>query len=116
MALAPRARLVRRAIQFDHDVVDLDLVFGIHAAKRFKDFRIDGLDSLFDALAMIALAAVAQFDCLVSAGRGARGTAARRAAVFEIDIDFSGGIATAVGISRAIKSVIAGMVASISLS
>ena len=79
-------------------LVDGDLVFGIHAGQRIEDLAVDGRDRLGDALAEIArLVAVAQFDRLMRAGRGARrhGGAAH-GAVFEHDIDLDGRIAAAV--------------------
>jgi len=91
------ARLVRRTVELDHHLVDLDLVFRVQPADRVEDLGIDGLDSALDTLAEITATAVTQFDSLVCAGRGARrdGRAAH-AAVFEIDVDLDGRIAAAV--------------------
>ena len=98
MALAPEPALVRRAVEIDHDLVDLDLLLDGLIAQRLEDFAVDGLDRLLHALAEIALlVAVPQFDRLMRAGRGARGH--RRAAdraVFQHHIDFNRGIATAI--------------------
>ena len=91
------AALVRRAVELDHRLVDVDLVFGFHAADRLEQFAIDGLDGLEHALAEIAGAAVAQFDGLVGAGREhRRHRGAAHRAVFEHDIDLDGRVATAV--------------------
>ncbi len=98
MALAPKPALVRRAVEIDHDLVDLDLLLDGLVAQRLEDFAVDGLDRLLHALAEIALlVAVPQFDRLMRAGGGARGhrrTADR--AVFQHHIDFNGGIAPAI--------------------
>ena len=65
--------LVRRAVQFDHRAVDVQLVLGIHARQRVIDLAVDRLDRLQHALAAVAgLVAVAQFDRLVGSGRRAR--------------------------------------------
>src|SRR5690606_2914116 len=91
------AGLVRRAIELDHGLVDLDLVFGIEAADGFEDLAVDGGDGVLDALAEVALAAVAQFDGLMRASRGARGNGrAAETAIFEVHVHFDGGIAAAV--------------------
>ena len=98
MALAPNRLLFARAVEIDHDLVDLDLLFDRHLAERLEDLAVDGFDRLAHALAEIAsLVAVAQFDRLMRAGGGARrhrGAADR--AVFQHHVDFDGGIAAAV--------------------
>ena len=89
--------LVRRAVELDHRLVDVDLVLGFHAADRLEDLAVDGLDRLLDALAEIARAAVAQFDRLMRAGRGAgRNRGAAHRAVLEHDVDLDGRVAAAV--------------------
>ncbi len=91
------ARLVRRTIERNQRLVDVDLAFGIEAAKRIKDLSVDGLDGLFNTLAAIALSAIAQLDCLVSAGGCARWNgSATEGAVFEVHVDLDRGIATAI--------------------
>ena len=96
--VGPKPALVRRAVEIDHDLVDLDLLLDGLIAQRLEDFAVDGLDRLLHALAEIALVvAVAQFDRLMRAGGGARWhrrTADR--AVFQHHIDFNGGIAPAI--------------------
>ena len=90
--------LVRRAVEIDHGLVDLDLLLGRHVAERLEDFAVDGLDRLQHALAEIArLVAVAQLDRLMRAGGGARRhrRAAHRA-VLQHHVDLDGGIAAAV--------------------
>ena len=92
------ARLVGRAVEFDHGLVDMDLIFGVEAGNGVENLAIDGFDGLQHALAAKAgLVAVAQFDGLAGAGGGARrhGGAAERA-VFQRHIDFDGGIAAQV--------------------
>ena len=90
--------LVGGAVEPDHDLVDLDLGLGIHAADRLEDFAIDGVDRLADPLAEIALlVAVAQLDRFMRTGRGAGGNrGAAQAAVLEHHVDLDGGIAAAV--------------------
>ena len=98
IALAPSLRLVRRAVELDHGLVDLDLVLGLEAGDRVENVAVDRFDRLQDALAAVAaLVAVAQFDRLVRAGRSARGHGgAAHRAVLERDVDLDGGIAAAV--------------------
>ncbi len=62
--------LVRRAVERDERLVDLDLRLRIHAADGIENLAVDGVDRFAHALAEIALAAVAQFHRLVCAGRG----------------------------------------------
>src|SRR3954463_4427555 len=90
--------LVRRAVEVDHDLVELGLLLDIEAAQRLEDLAVDGADCLGDALAEIAgLVAVAQFHRLMGAGGGARrhGSTAERT-IFQHDVDLDGGIATAI--------------------
>ncbi len=65
-------RLVRRAVEVEQRLVDQPLVVGAQPDDRGRDLVEHGLDRLLDALAAVAGAAVAQFDRLVLAGRGAR--------------------------------------------
>ena len=90
--------LVRRAVEPDHGLVDLDLRFGVHAGQRIEDLAVDGLDRGLHALAEVArLVVVAQFHRLVRPGRSARRHAGAPArAVFQDHVDFDGGIAAAV--------------------
>ena len=91
------AGLVRRAVEFAHHAVDARLVLGVHARDGVEDLAIDRVDGLLDALAAIALAAIAQFHRLVRAGRGARRhRGAAEGAVLQPHIDFHRGIAAAV--------------------
>ena len=74
------------------------LLLGVHAADGVEDLAVDGGDRLLHALAEVArLVAIAQFDRLVRAGRGARrhGGAAERA-VLQHDVDLDGRIAAAI--------------------
>ena len=87
-------RLVGRAVQRDHGVINLDLVFGIQARQRVKDFAVHGGDRLLHALAAIALAAIAQLNRLMGTGGSARRhRGAAEAAVFQPHIHFHSGIA-----------------------
>ncbi len=97
-SICAKARLVWGAIELDHDLVDGNLLFRIHAADGVQDLVVDCVDSLEHPLAEInRLVAVAEFDCLVSARRGAgRNRGAAHGAVFEGDVHFDGGIASAI--------------------
>ena len=65
-------RLILGAVERDQRLVDLGLVLGIHAADRVENFALGGGHRLLHAIAEIALlVAVAQFDRLVRARRGA---------------------------------------------
>ena len=98
MALAPRLRLVGRAVEFDHGAVDGDLVFGVHAGQRVEDLAVDGGHGLGHALAEVArLVAIAQFHRLMCARRGAGGhRGPAHGAVFQHDIHFDGRVAAAI--------------------
>ena len=89
--------LVRRAVQLDHRRVDLRLQRGVHPADRIEDRAIDGGHCLADALALVAVAAIAQFDGLMRAGRSAGGNrGAAHRSILEHDIDLDGRVAAAV--------------------
>ena len=97
MALAPRRLLLGRAVEGDKRLVDLDLCLGVHTADGIKNLAVDGIDGLAHALAEIALAAIAQFNRLMCAGRGPGGDGrAAPGPVLEHDIDLDGRIAAAV--------------------
>ena len=89
--------LVRRAVELDHSLVDMDLALGLHAADRLEQFTVHRLDGALDALAEIARPAITQLNRFMRAGRSARwhrGAAHR--AVFEHDVDLDGRITTAI--------------------
>ena len=66
-------RLVRRAVQLDHRLVERALVAGVHAAHLRRDRLVDVGDRLQHALAAVAPGvAVAQLQRFVDAGRCAR--------------------------------------------
>ncbi|MCY1298882.1 hypothetical protein D9M70_483890 [compost metagenome] len=91
------ARLVRRAVEFDHGLVDLDLVLGIETADRFEDLAIDGFYGALDALAEVARTTIAQLDSLMRTGRGARrDRRTAEASVFQVHVDLDGRVAAAV--------------------
>ena len=92
-----KPRLVCRAVELDHRAVDVNLVLGLEPPDGLEEFAVHRLDGALDALAEIALAAVAQFDGLVGTGGSARrhGSAAHRA-VLEHDIDLDGRVAAAI--------------------
>ena len=98
MALAPSFDLVAGAIELDHGAVDADLVAGIVADERRGDLRLHVGDRLLRALAAVAgLVAVAEFDGLVFAGRGAGGNGgAAEGAGGEADVDLDGRIAAGI--------------------
>ncbi len=78
------------------------------------DLAVDGFDSLFDALAEVALAAIAQFDGFMRAGRGADGTAARPKLPSSRSTSTSTvGLPRLSRISRPMMSMIAVMIASL---
>ena len=91
-------RLVLRAVERDHRLVDLELVLGLEARDGVENLAIDRLDRLENALAAeAALVAVAQLDRLARSRRRAgrnRGPAHR--AVFQNDIHLDRRIAPAV--------------------
>ena len=71
-------RLVGRAVERDHRLVDLELVLRLEARDRVEQVAVDRLDRLQDALAAVAaLVAVAQLDRLARA-RSRRPTERRR--------------------------------------
>ena len=90
--------LVRRAVEIDHDLVELNLFLDRTIAQRLENLAVDGLYRLLHALAEIAfLVAVPQLHRFMRAGGSAggnRGAADR--AVFQHHIDFDGGVAAAV--------------------
>src|SRR5262249_21133953 len=75
----------------------LGLRLRIHPADGIEDFAVDGVDRLAHALAEIALAAVAQFNCFVRPSRGSGGhRSATPLPILEHHIDLDGWIAAAV--------------------
>ncbi len=93
-----QAGFVRRAVQIDQDLVQLDLLGRVHPADRVENLAFHIGDRLLHALAAEAGGiAVAQFHRLMCAGGGAGGHrgAAHRAA-FQRHIDLHGGVAPAV--------------------
>ena len=93
-----KPRLVGRAVEGDHRLVDLDLLLSLETADGVENVAGDRLDRLLDALAAVAaLVAVAQLDRLMRAGRGARrhGGAAH-GAVLEHDVDLDSRVAATV--------------------
>jgi hypothetical protein len=66
------ARLVRRAVQVDHDVVDADLLGGVHPADGIENLAFHVGYRLPHALAAVAfLVAVPQLNRLMRAGGSA---------------------------------------------
>ena len=65
-------RFVVRAVERDHRLVNLELIFSLEAGDGVENVAIDRLDRLQNALAAEAsLVSVAQFDRLARAGRSA---------------------------------------------
>ncbi len=91
-------RLVRRAVEGDHRLVDSELIFGVEPGHRIEDVAIDGLDRPQDALAAeAALIAVAQLHRFARSGRGARRNGGpTHGAVLENHINLDRRIAAAV--------------------
>ena len=72
-ALAPEPALVGRPVEVDEGVVDGPLVQRVEPGDGGGDLAVDVRDGALDALAAVAVPAVAQLDRLADAGRGARG-------------------------------------------
>ncbi len=88
------AALVLGAVELVQHRVDRALRRGIEALEGGGDLTVDVADGLADALAAVALAAVAQLDRLVLAGgRAARHGGAPGCAGVEGDLDLDGGVA-----------------------
>ena len=86
------------AIEFEHDLVDRQLVTGIEADEFRSDEAVDILNSFEDALAKVAsFVAIAKLNSFVLTGAGTRrdGSAANDAGL-EFDVDFNSRIATRV--------------------
>ena len=89
--------LVRRAVERAHHADRCGPVLRRPCRRGVENFAVDGIDRLADALAAIALAAVAQLVGFVLARRRARRhRGAPEAAALQFDIDFDRGIAAAV--------------------
>src|SRR5690606_11132432 len=83
--------------EFDHRLVDGEVVERIQPLDFLEDHGVDVVDGLGHALAVVERTAIAELDRLVGTGRGTRGN--RRAAeapVMQHHIDIDGGIAAAV--------------------
>ena len=89
--------LVRRPVELDQPLVERLLLVALHAADGLEDLAVHVRDRLRHGLAAVGVAAVAQLDRLVDAGRRARwnGCAARDAGL-EADVDLDGGVAPGV--------------------
>jgi hypothetical protein len=94
----PQLRLVRRAVELDHEPVDADLVERVESGDVLGQDRVHVLDRVQDPLAAVAhRVTVPEFDGLVLAGGGAAGH--RRTADhagFKFDIDFDRGVAAGI--------------------
>src|SRR5690606_176682 len=90
--------LVRRAIDLDHQPVDLDLFGRVGADDVLGDLAVDRRHRVEHALAEeTRLVTIAPFDGLVCAGRGAgRHRRTSHRAVFQRDVDLDGRVAAAV--------------------
>ena len=84
-------RLRRRAVELDHGAVDLALLARVHPGDAVGDLAVDVGDGAGDALAEPGVAAVAELDRLVLAGRcaGGHGGCTERARL-EPDLDLDG--------------------------
>jgi len=96
--VGPEVLLVLRAVQLDHATVQADLVQCAHADQLVGQPVIDVGDRLGDPFAKVLLfVAVPQFPGLVDPGAGPAGD--RRTAersVGQGDVDFDGGVASAI--------------------
>ncbi len=91
-------RLVVRAVERDHRLIDLELILGLKPGDGVEKVAIDGLNRFQDALAAEAsLVSVAQFDRFARPGGSAgwNGGSSHRA-VFQHDIHLDRGIAAAI--------------------
>ena len=89
--------LVLGAIELQQGLVDEALVVSLQASQGVVDLGVDEIDSLGNALAQVAISAVAQLVRLVHTGGRARrhgGTAHRT--VVEDDLDLDGGVTAGV--------------------
>ena len=93
-----QARLVRRAVQIDHDIVDLHLLGRVHPADGVENLALDIAHGLQHALAAVAgLIAVAQLHSLIRAGRRTgRDRGAPHRAGIQHDLDLYGRVASAI--------------------
>ena len=90
--------LVRGAVELDHRVVESTLIGGIHADDLRSDDFVHGLDGVEHALALVTgLVAIATLPSLCGTGGGAgRNQAAALCAVFGLEIDLDGRVATGI--------------------
>ena len=87
-------RLVGRAVEVDHRLVDEALVVGVEALERRADLLDDTGHGLLHALAAVRLLAVAQLDRLERSGRGtARDRRAGERTVVQRHLDLDRGVA-----------------------
>ena len=90
-------RLVGRAVEVDQRAVEPVLVGGVAAGDRLGDLAVDVADGLGDALAQVALAAVAQLRGLeLAGGRAGRHRGAARGSRSQDEVDLDRRVATAV--------------------
>ena len=89
---------VRRTVQAQEEVVDAGLVGGVQPFELWGDNFVDVLDRSQNALSAVAvLVAVAKLDGFKRAGARAAGYGRPSlAATLECDINFEGGVSTAV--------------------
>src|SRR5262249_21600829 len=87
-----------RAVEVDHDAVHAGLIERVHAEKFGRERLRDVSCRLEHALAAVTLRVpVAQLECLVLSGRGARGNrGAAESAAAEDTIHFEGRVAARV--------------------
>ena len=89
--------LVVGAVEVAQLDVDQSLLEGIDAAQRRGDLAVDVADCGCHTLAEVSLAAIAQFDRLVLAGRCARRhRGAPAGSALQLDFDLDGGVAAGV--------------------
>ena len=91
------AAFVFGAVELDHYLIKLNLVFCIQTNQSVKDFIIDSFDCLGHTLAKITLFTVTEFVCFVHAGGCARWhSCAAKRTVFQNNVYLNGWVAAAV--------------------
>ena len=90
--------LVRGAVELDHQVVEGALVGGIHADDLRSDDLVHGLDRVQNTLAAVdGLVAIAALPSLgLTGGSAGRNQAAAFGAVFGVEDDLNGRVATGI--------------------
>src|SRR5690606_20062547 len=90
-------RLVRRAVEVEHRLVDRSLADGVHADERRGDCFVDGFDRPRDPFSSEAVSAVSKLDGFESPCRRSRGSRGpTEAAASEDDLGLDGRVSPGV--------------------